>query len=91
MHAMPDAKEELERRFKCPWAESLQRCQSGSDGHLRMMEVSPHEIAGIWVAFFQECQQYDCCGQDMLVCKMSQVRHDHCWHLGCILAKVPAI
>ena len=70
---MPDAKEELERRFKCPWAESLQRCQSGSDGHLRMMEVSRHDIAGIWVAFFQECQQYDCCGQDMLVCKMSQV------------------
>ena len=38
MHAMPDAKEELERRFKCPWAESLQRCQSNSDSHLRMME-----------------------------------------------------
>jgi hypothetical protein len=39
VHAMPDIKDELERRFKCKkWDESLARCQDGSDTHLRMME-----------------------------------------------------
>ena len=28
-----------------------------------MLQVSGHDIAGIWVAFFKECQQYRC-GQD---------------------------
>eukprot|EP01045_Picozoa_sp_COSAG04_P019589 COSAG04_NODE_1918_length_5203_cov_2.179902_3_plen_162_part_00 len=30
------------------------------------LTVSCHDIAGIWVAFFQECRQYRC-GQDMCV------------------------
>ena len=33
---------------------------------LEAAEVSGHDIPGIWVAFFQECQQYRC-GQDMCV------------------------
>jgi len=31
--------------------------------------VSHHDIAGIWVAFFRECQQYRC-GQDIIVEKL---------------------
>ena len=38
-----------------------------SGGSADGSRVSRHDIAGIWVAFFQECQQYGRCGQVEMV------------------------
>ena len=43
---------------------SVQR-KMKEDQLAKLQLVSCHEIAGIWVAFFQECQQYRC-GQEAL-------------------------
>jgi hypothetical protein len=58
VHAMPDIKPELERRFKCQkWSESLERCQDGNDTHLRMMEVRKRSFKAIYTlkcCFYQD-------------------------------------
>ena len=45
-------------------ASDQQWLECGADQSLRSCAVSCHDTAGIWVAFFQDCQQYRC-GQDL--------------------------
>jgi len=72
-------------------------CDQDGDGTLdfdefiNMMEklaaVSRHDIAGIWVAFFQECQQH-CCGQAALEDDDDDELWDWGRHASALLAPV---